>query len=145
MWCTDTLHFPSLCPRSSHRHASRNIQTNGHVFSLRVRCLSIMWLLQTITRITLFMRIITVHLCYISFKVVPVSNYTFYRQLWWCWESSWKACYESIFSSAVAFLMMSGASPKHSSISAGREQVKISWRQVRRVLWILQCCYIVLC
>jgi hypothetical protein len=59
--CADTLHFPSFCTRSSHRHASLNKQTNVHVVRLRVRCLHKMWYLQTVPGITLFMRIKTVY------------------------------------------------------------------------------------
>ena len=71
----------------------------------------------------------------------------FCQRLLICWKHFRRPFCWSLFSSFIAFLMMSVVSQKEPSFPRwlqSKEQVKISWSQVGRVRGMLQCCHAVI-
>jgi hypothetical protein len=72
---------------------------------------------------------------YISFEIAPVCNCTLWKRLWRCWQHTWKPVCESLL--LVCRILNDASSLTKASHPEcwyqSREQVKISWSQIRWV------------
>jgi len=139
-------------PQSSRMFLAKLITLSRNLF---MRCIAITkaynaWQLQNVPGITIVLWNTTHynHLNYIYLKIFPLCNYRFLPATIKVLETFLEAILPKpfqLFRRILNDVINITIAPSLQCWFQSKEQVKISWIQVRRVWGMLQCCHTVLC